>query len=301
LKKLLIAPLLLFSLITPNGESFAKPAQFEKEIEQRVKCPNSFLENPPRYFYCIYRDYHSHKYDEGIKKAEAALKEVMPLYKKNPEAKLPNYSQKEGKLKDPRVKRAVSDLHMLLGMLYYKKSLNGDDKEVKKVYREFYEKLNKKGFDFVQVNELLDLYTMKTLFPEGFNEERKKRYEELLSKMGLKEEELHDLVKRAKEASKKESEKKLAYLKKAVEELQRAIEIDPENALAYYQLGNLYSGALSETVPETSEAAAQAYYKAALLFKKQGDEAAYKEVVKKLKLVSPDSKYLKMLESNQNA
>ena len=294
---LLVASLLLFA---PTA-SFSKPATFQKEIEKKITCPHSFLENPPVYFYCIYRDYHNHRYDEGIAKAEKALKEIEPLLKKDPNALVPNAVQKEGKLRDPRVSKVASDLHMLLGMLYYKKSMNSEDKEVKKVYRDFFQKLEKKGFDFVQVNELLSLYTMKNLAPENFDEKKEKRYKELLKKMGLKEEDLDRLVERAREASKRESEKKLAYLKRAVEEFRKAVEVDPENALAYYQLGNLYSGALSESVPETSEAAAEAYYKAALLFKKQGDERAYKEVLKKLKLVAPSSDYIKKLEKDGNA
>jgi len=280
--------------------SFSKPATFQQEIEKKIACPHSFLENPPVYFYCIYRDYHNHKYDEGIAKAEKALKEIEPLLKKDPNAVIPNAVQKEGKLRDPRVSKVASDLHVLLGMLYYKKSMNSEDEEVKGVYREFFQNLEKKGFDFVQVNELLSLYTMKNFAPENFNEKRKKRYEELLNKMGLKEEDLDQLVKKAREASKRDSEKRLSYLKRAVEEFRRAVEVDPENALAYYQLGNLYSGALSESVPETSEAAAEAYYKAALIFKKQGDERAYKEVLKKLKLVAPTSDYVKKLEKSAN-
>jgi len=293
----LLAAFLLF--FTPAA-SFSKPAAFQKEIEKRISCPHSILENPPVYFYCIYSDYHNNRYDEGIARAEKALKEIEPLLKKNPDAPVPNAVQKEGKLRDPRVKSVASDLHMLLGMLYYKKSVNSEDREVKKVYREFFQNLEKKGFDFVQVNELLSLYTMKNFAPENFDGKREKRYRELLKKMGLKEEDLDRLVERAREASRRESEKKLSYLKRAVEEFRKAVEVDPENALAYYQLGNLYSGALSESVPETSEAAAEAYYRAALLFKKQGDERAYKEVLKKLRLVAPSSDYIKKLEKNAN-
>jgi len=300
LKKRLSLLFVSFLLLTPVT-SFAKPATYQEEIDKRIKCPHSFLENPPVYFYCIYNDYHNNRYDEGIAKAEKALKEIEPLLKKNPDAPVPNAVQKEGKLRNPRVRSVASDLHMLLGMLYYKKSVNSEDKEVKKVYREFFQKLEKKGFDFVQVNELLSLYTMKNFAPENFDEKKEKRYKELLKKMGLKEEDLKQLVERAREASKKESEKRLSYLKRAVEEFRKAVEVDPENALAYYQLGNLYSGALSESVPETSEAAAEAYYKAALLFKKQGDERAYKEVLKKLKLVAPSSDYIKKLEKDGNA
>ena len=288
---------MLFSPTVANS----KPATYQKEIEKRISCPHSFLENPPVYFYCIYRDYHNHNYDEGIKKAEKALKEIEPLLKENPDGIVPNAVQKEGKLRDPRVSKVASDLHMLLGLLYYKKSMAPNDAEVKKIYRDFFQKLEKKGFDFVQVNELLALYSLKTLVPEEFTKEKEKRYKELLKKMGIKEEELHQLVQRAREASRKESEKKLSYLKRAVEEFRKAVEVDPENALAYYQLGNLYSGALSESAPEASEAAAEAYYKAALLFKKKGDMEAYKEALKKLKLVSPSSDYIKKLEKDENA
>jgi len=91
-------------------------------------------------------------------------------------------------------------------------------------------------------------------------------------------------------------EKRLFYLRRAVSELQEAVKVDPKNGLAYYQLGNLYSGALGEDLPEASSAAEEAYYKAALIFKEEGDREAFKEVLKKLELANPHSKYLKELK-----
>ena len=291
---LLIAALLLAA----PAASFAKPASFEKEIEKKIQCPNDFLKNPPLYFYCIYRDYHNHKYDDGIKKAQAALKEIEPLLKKNPNAKVPNSAQKLGKLKDPRVFKVASDLHMLLGMLYYKKAMNLTDRAGDKPVIEFYKKLEKKGHNFFEINELMTLYSMKKLFPENMDEKKKRRYQELLKKMGVSEKELDALMAESQASAEKLNRERLNLLKKAVEELQTAVKIDPNNALAYYQLGNFYSGAMSEDVPEASEAAEEAYYKAAVILKKEGDKRAYEEVVKRLKIMNPKSKYLKLLEKN---
>ena len=295
MKKKISALLVSLILLSPVS-ALSKSATYEKEVEKRIKCPTSFLQNPPVYFYCIYRDYHNHKYDEGIVKAQKALKEIEPLLKKNPKGIVPNAQQKNAKLRDPHVYKVASDLHMLLGMLYYKKSMNLNDNQEKKIYKEFFDKLEKKGFDFVQINELMALYSMKKLFPDQMDEKKLKKYNELLKKMGVKEKELDELMAKAQKAAAEQDRERLAYLKKSFEELQKAVEIDPENALAYYQLGNLYSGALSESTPEYSEAAEEAYYKAALILKKQGDEEGYKEVLKRLKLLNPNSKYVRLLE-----
>lgn len=295
MKKKISALLISLTLLTPSL-ALSKSATYEKEIEKKIKCPTDFLQNPPLYFYCIYRDYHNHKYDEGIEKAKKALKEIEPLLKKNPKAIVPNAQQKNAKLRDPHVYKVASDLHMLLGMLYYKKSINLDDSSEKKIYKPFIEKLQKKGFDFVQINELMALYSMKRLFPDQMDEKKLKRYNELLKKMGVSERELDELMAKAQKAAEEQDRKRLEYLRMAFTELQRAVEIDPENALAYYQLGNLYSGALSESMPETSQAAEEAYYKAASILKKEGDIEGYKEVVKKLELMNPSSKYLKLLK-----
>jgi len=281
--------------LTPSL-AFSKSATFEKEIEKKIKCPAKFLQNPPLYFYCIYRDYHNHRYDDGIKKAEKALKEIEPLLKKNPKGIVPNAQQKNARLRDPHVYKVASDLHMLLGMLYYKKSMNLDDSSEDKIYKPFIDRLQKKGFDFVQINELMALYSMKRLFPDQMDKKKIKRYNELLKKMGVTEKELDELMAKAQKAAEEQDRKRLEYLKRAFTELQKAVQIDPDNALAYYQLGNLYSGALSESAPEASEAAEEAYYKAAVLLKKEGDISGYKEVVRRLELINPSSKYLKLLK-----
>lgn len=278
--------LLFFLLLITFSPSFGKD----------VKCPQRFLSNPPVYFYCIYRDYHNHRYDDGIKKAEKALKEIEPLFKKNPDGIVPNATKGSAKLRDPRVKAAVSDLHMLLGMLYYQKSMNLEDASVKKLYGEFYNKLEKNGLNFFEISELMNLYTKKRLFPDDFSKRDEKRYRELLSKAKIKEKDLDRFMFKTQQLSEQLDEKRLFYLRRAVSELQEAVKVDPKNGLAYYQLGNLYSGALGEDLPEASSAAEEAYYKAALIFKEEGDREAFKEVLKKLELANPHSKYLKELK-----
>jgi len=268
----------------------------KSDVKKEIVCPSDFLKNPPVYFYCIYKDYHNHKYNSGIEKAQKALKEIQPLLKENPNAVIPNAVQKNARLRDPHVKSVASDLHLLLGMLYFKKASNLKDNSVEKVYKNFYEKLEKRGFDFFQISELMDLYTKKRLFPAAFTKKDKENYERLLNKMNLSEAELDRLTTETQKASEKLEKERLSYLRKAVKEFQQAVKIDPNNAIAYYQLGNLYSGILSEDTPKDSSAAEEAYYKAAILLKKQGDISGYEEVVKKLELINPRSKYLKLLQ-----
>jgi len=76
---------------------------------------------------------------------------------------------------------------MLLGMLYYQKSMNLEDASVKKLYDEFYNKLEKNGLNFFEISELMNLYTKKRLFPDDFSKRDEKRYRELLSKAKIKE------------------------------------------------------------------------------------------------------------------
>ena len=297
MKKLLTALLIATLSVSPSLK--AKEAKFEKDVEKKITCPADFLKNPPVYFYCIYRDYHNHKYDAGIKKAKKALKEIEPLLRKNPNGIVPNAVQKDAKLRDPHVKSVASDLHLLLGMLYYQKSMNLQDTSVKKVYTDFYDKLEKEGFDFFQISELMNLYSKKKLFPDAFTKKDEKKYTELLKKMGVKESDLDKLTAEAQKESDKLEQERMAYLRKAVEEFKKSVEVDPDNAIAYYQLGNLYSGVLSEGAPQDSEAAEEAYYRAAILLKKQGDISGYKEVVKRLELLNPKSKYLKLLQGKK--
>lgn len=294
MKKLISALLIIFLTST---SSFAILTSYEKK-KVELKCPAHFLDNPPKFFYCVYSDYHNHKFDNGIKKAELALKEIEPLYKKDPNAKVPNWETKDGKLKDPQIYKVKSELHMLLGMLYFKKSLNVDTNSDKKIYRNFYSKLEKKGFNFFEINRLMDLYVMKKLFPESFKREQNKEYEKLLKRMDVKEEDLDELFAKAQEAIDRADRERLKYLSLAIKNFQKAVKVDPENALAYYQLGNLYSGLSAEAVPGDSEAAEKAYYKAALILKKEGDKEGYKEVLKRIELLNPRSKYLRLLESN---
>ncbi len=299
MRKKILAALIAALVLTP-AHSKAKEANFEKSIEKKIVCPSDFLKNPPVYFYCIYRDYHNHKYDEGIERAQKALEEVEPLLKKNPDAIVPNAVQKEAKLRDPHVKAVASDLHLLLGMLYYQKSMHLKDDSVKKIYRNFYSKLEKKGFDFFQISELMNLYSKKKLFPDAFTKKDNEKYTRLLKEMGVKESDINKLMEESQKASSKLEKERLSYLRKAVEEFRKAVSVDPNNAIAYYQLGNLYSGILGEGAPQDSEGAEEAYYRAALLLKKQGDMEGYKEVVKRLKMLNPNSKYLKLLEEKGN-
>ncbi len=300
MKRLLTAAVLSMALL---NSSLAQTDKLQKKIEERqkkeLKCPSSFLKNPPVYFYCIYSDYHNHRYEEGIEKTNKALEEIEPLYRENPNATVPNATKKEARLKRKKIYQVKSDLLMLKGMLEFKKSLTVNDGEAKKLYESFYKKLQKRGFDFVQINELMNLYMKSKLV--GLNEKEKKQFSDLKRKMKVKESELDNLFMKAKEASDKADKERLKYLSAALRDINEAVKVDPENALAHYQLGNIFSGIAAESEGESSEAAESAYYRAAVLFKKQGDTEAYKEIIKRLKQLNPNSKYLKKLGQGKDA
>ncbi len=301
MKKKLFLLALSFSISTSLVNTYAEVKDRTVHKKNEITCPKRFLDNPPLYFYCIYSDYHNHKFDSGIKKAEEALKEIEPLYRKNPKAKVPNAKVGNARLKDDRVYKVKSDLHMLLGMLYFKKAMNLKSPEEKKAFMEFGKKLEKKGFSYFETAELMNLYIMKKLFPEAFNEKQKEIYGKLLKKAGITERELDRLYEETTKEEEKINEKRYSFISRAMKEFQTAVKIDPNNADAYYQMGNLLSGISEESMDEDSEAAEKAYYKAALILKKKGDKTGYEEVVKKLKLLNPQSKYLKLLEGKEDA
>jgi tetratricopeptide (TPR) repeat protein len=265
---------------------------------EKIKCPDTILKAPVSFFYCVYSDYHNHKYDEGIKKIRKAIEDLTPLYLKDKNQEVPNAVSREGRLKDSKVYEALSDLHMLLGMFYYQKALNMDNPSVsKRLYKKLQEKEKVNPFALF---ELLELYAEKKMAPELFSDEKAKKYKELLKELNLSEEKFNSLISQIRKEIKKDEKRRLTLIQKALKELQKAVEINPKNAMAYYQLGNFYSGFLSEVSPsgfDFSSAAEEAYYKAALLFKERGDKEAVKEILKKLQLLNPKSKYLKELRS----
>ena len=301
--KKLTSLLFLSILILANLSAGLYAGEKGKNVHRKseIACPEKFLKNPPLYFYCIYSDYHNHKFDSGIKKAEEALREIEPLYRKNPGAKVPNAKAGNARLKDDRVYKVKSDLHMLLGMLYFKKAMNLKSSKEKKAFMEFEKKLEKKGFNYFETAELMNLYIMKKLFPEAFDEKQKELYSKLLKKAGISEKELDRLYEETTKEEEKINEERYSLISKAMKELQTAVKIDPDNAIAYYQLGNLLSGISEESTGEDSKVAEEAYYKAALILKRKGDKAGYKEVVKKLKLLNPESRYLKLLKGKEDA
>ena len=295
---------ILLSLIIPFAISIASYAGVHENSSRtanHITCPEKFLDNPPVYFYCIYSDYHKHKFDEGIKKAEKALNEIEPLYKKNPEMEIPNANGKGARLKENKAYQVKSNLHMLLGMLCFKKALNLEGGAERKIYFQFEKELKKKGLSFLEIDELMNLYTMKKVFPEAFKEKQERRYRELLKKAGISEKEIDDLSTKTREEEERLNKKRYSLISRAIKEFQTAVKVNPENAMAYFQMGNFYSGIAEETEGEGSEAAEDAYYKAALILRKQGDEEGYREVLKRLKLLNPGSKYLKLLEGKKDA
>jgi tetratricopeptide (TPR) repeat protein len=147
----------------------------------------------------------------------------------------------------------------------------------------------------------MNLYIMKKLFPEAFDKKQKELYSKLLKKAGILEKELDRLYEETTKEEEEINEERYSFISKAMKEFQTAVKVDPDNAIAYYQLGNLLSGISEESTGEDSKVAEEAYYKAALILKKKGDKAGYKEVVKKLKLLNPESRYLKLLKGKEDA
>ncbi len=113
---------------------------FSKTVPQVKEQSNGydFSKQPVKYLTAIYMDYHNGKVDSGIKKAKEALLYVNELYKKSP-----NTIIKGKGLKLNKAYQIKSTLHTLLGMLYYKKAMIGDDSDKDIRLAPVYEKLKK--------------------------------------------------------------------------------------------------------------------------------------------------------------
>ena len=179
----------MFSLLASTIPTVANTFSPHKEIE--------FSKEPAKYLGEIYNDYHFYKTDEGIEKAERALKIIDEIYKRNPNAEL-----KDPSLSWKKVYQIKSTIHTLLGMLYFRKSLDVVN-ETKKRETEYLRKV-------------------------------------LKEKKELTEKDIERLAKIADEQSKileSESEK---YANLAVENFKKAIEVFPDNPYPHFQLAKFY-------------------------------------------------------------
>ncbi len=97
-----------------------------------------FAEQPARYLTDIYMAYHNGRLDIGIEKAKRALNYINRLYEKDP-----IFIIQDKNLKLNRAYQIKSTLHTLLGMLYYKKAMTGDDSTEKSKLEPIFEKIDK--------------------------------------------------------------------------------------------------------------------------------------------------------------
>ncbi|MEO2068264.1 MAG: hypothetical protein ABGX27_01970 [Desulfurobacteriaceae bacterium] len=114
MKKIILSSLIfsfLVPTISPAASAFSHHKIEKKEID--------FTKEPAKYLGEIYNDYHFFKIDEGIKKAEKALKIIDKIYKKNPNAEI-----KDPSLNWKKAYQIKSTIHTLLGMLYFRKALD---------------------------------------------------------------------------------------------------------------------------------------------------------------------------------
>jgi tetratricopeptide (TPR) repeat protein len=156
-----------------------------------------FRKEPAKYLGEIYNDYHFYKTDEGIRKAENALKIIDKIYEKNPETELSDPA-----LRWKKAYQIKSTLHTLLGMLYFRKSLDVAT-EIKRKESEYLKKVLK---------------------------EKKKLTDEDIKKLAEMAEEQNRIM---------EIETK-KYADLAAEHFKKAIEVYPENPYPHYQLAKFY-------------------------------------------------------------
>lgn len=122
MKKIILSSLIVSFIASsfPTVANAFSPHKIEKkEID--------FTKEPAKYLGEIYNDYHFYKTDEGIKKAEKALKIIDEIYKKNPSAEL-----KDPSLNWKKAYQIKSTIHTLLGMLYFRKALDVTNKAKEK-------------------------------------------------------------------------------------------------------------------------------------------------------------------------
>jgi len=186
-----LLPILLIST-SPLQTAEAKNSQITVEKKKL-----DFRKEPAKYLGEIYNDYHFYKTDEGIKKAENALKIIDEIYRKNPETEL-----NDPALRWKKAYQIKSTLHTLLGMLYFRKSLDVAA-ETKRKESEYLKKILK---------------------------EKKK----------LTDEDIEKLAKMAEEQNRIMEVEAKKYADLAVEHFKKAVEVYPENPYPHYQLAKFY-------------------------------------------------------------
>jgi tetratricopeptide (TPR) repeat protein len=95
-------------------------------------------------------------------------------------------------------------------------------------------------------------------------------------------------------AQDKSFEKKSAYFKKAINEFEKAIQIDPQNPTPHYQLGTIYAPLASSGY---SQAAEKEFFLAAQLSHRERDMPSALKAVESLKILNPQSNYLKEIDA----
>lgn len=107
----------LFAILVSFSSGFAaSPHATNAEVKQKNL---NFSKEPVAYMAEIYNNYHNWKIDQGIESTKKALATVDSLYNKDV-----NSTINDPKLKRNRAFEIKSTLHTLLGMLYYRKSLD---------------------------------------------------------------------------------------------------------------------------------------------------------------------------------
>jgi tetratricopeptide (TPR) repeat protein len=188
--------LLVFFVTSGVTISVVGAEKFELKAEKK----DEFLRSPAKYLGEIYNDFHFFKIDDGIEKAKRALKIVNELYRKNPEAELEDPS-----LNWKKIYQLKSVLHTLLGMLYFRKSVD------------IAAKAEKKELEYLE--------------------------EVLKKKKKLSEKDIEYLSRLAEEQDKILKNKSKKYATLSIKHFKEAIKVYPDNPYPHFQLAKYYLAA----------------------------------------------------------
>ena len=217
-----------------------------------------FKKEPVKFLEAAYMDHHFWTIDRGIKRVDQALSILDPIFKKNPNTKfMPKM------FRHSKVYEIKSTVHVLKGLLLYRKSQEVIAKSQSQISEKFAKKMN------VDKNAKVD---MKKMAHKKLNAKEMKVYSELRSK---------DF------SDNKQIMKK--YVVGSIDQMKMAIDVDKSNPVAYYQYGKLL---IDYLIDGDTQLAEKQFFKAGELSWNEKDTTGYHKAMTAIRELNAKSTYI---------